>query len=82
MDPLPIPLLLPIKHRILVLRPHLRLRRHLLLPPLQLHRRLHMLLLERAVDGRDHVVDETEAFALTALLGGGEAPGDFPAVGC
>lgn len=78
MNPLPIPLLLPIKHRILVLRPHLPLRQHLLLPPLQLHRRLHLLLLERAVNGRDHVVDETEAFALAALLRGGESPGYFP----
>lgn len=78
MDSLPIPLLLPIKHRIFILRSHLRLRRHLLLPPLQLGCRLHVLLLEGIVDGLNYVVHKTKAFALTALLGGGETPGYFP----
>lgn len=78
MNPLPIPLLLPIKHGIFVLRSHLRLRWHLLFPPLQLGCRLHVVLLEGIVDGRYNIVDETEAFALTALLGGGETPGYFP----
>lgn len=78
MHPLPISLLLPIKHRILILWPHLPLRRHLLLPPFEIPRRIHICPLERCVDGCDHVIDEAEAFALATLLGGGEAPGYFP----
>ena len=78
MNPLPIPLLLPIKHRILILGSHLRLRRHLLFPPLQLRCGLHVLLLEGVVNGCYDIVDETKAFALAALLGVGEAPGYLP----
>ena len=78
MDPLAIPLLLAVEHGVFVLGPHLRLRRHLLFPPLQFRRGAHVVPLEGVVDGRDYVVDETEAFALTALLGNGETPGDFP----
>ena len=81
MNPLSIMSLLAIKHCIFILRPHLRLRRHLLFPPLQLRRRCHVVLLERIVDRCDYIVDETEAFALAALLGDGETPGDFPARG-
>ena len=81
MDPLPIPLLLAIKHCIFILRSHLRLRRHLLFPPLQLGCGLHVLLLEGTVDGGYYIVDKTETFALTALLGVGETPGDFPVRG-
>ena len=78
MDALPIALFLPIEHRIFILRSHLRLRWHLLFPPLQLHCRFHLLLLEGIVNGCYDIVDETKAFTLTALLGGGEAPRDFP----
>lgn len=39
MNPLPIPLLLPIKNGIFILRPHLLLPRHLRLPPLDLLQR-------------------------------------------
>lgn len=77
MYPLPIPLLLPIKNRIFILRPHLLLPRHLRLPPLNL---LHgtPLLLQRRVHARNDAVDSTQAFALTGFLVGGETPGDFP----
>ena len=71
-------LLLAIKHCIFILWSHLRLRRHLVLPPLQLRRGAQVVLFECIVDCCYHVVDETEAFALTALLGNGETPGDFP----
>ena len=81
MNALPIPLLLPIKHGIFILRPHLRLRRHFLFPPLQLRRGLHVVSLERIVNSFDHIVNETQTFALTALLGGGKTPGYFPARG-
>lgn len=81
MNALPIALFLPIKHRIFILRPHLRLRWHLLFPPLQLHCRFHLLLLEGIVNGCYDIVNETKAFALTAFLGGGEAPGYFPVRG-
>lgn len=71
MNPLAIPPLLAIKHCVFILRPHLRLRRHLLLPPLQFRRRPHVVLLEGVVYRRYDVVDETEPFALTPLLGRG-----------
>ena len=77
-NPLAITLLLAIKHGIFILRSHLRLRWHLLFPPLQLRRRLHIVLLEGIVDSRDYIVDKAKAFPLTALLGGGEAPGYLP----
>ena len=73
--------LLAIKHCIFILRPHLRLRRHLLFPSVQLRRRGHVVLLERIVDRRDYIVDVSEAFALAPLLGDGETPGDFPVGG-
>ena len=78
MDPLPIMPLLAIKHCIFILRPHFLFRRHLLLPPLQLRCRFHVVLLERIVDRCYYVIDQTEAFALAALLGDGETPGSFP----
>ena len=78
MNPLPIMPLFAIKHCIFILWPHLRLRRHLLFPPLQLRCRSHVILLERIVDGCYYIVDETEAFALAALLGDGKTPGYFP----
>lgn len=78
MNSLTIPLLLPIKHRIFILGSHLRLRRHLLFPPLQLRCRLHVLLLEGIVNGCYDIVDKTKAFALAALLRVGETPGYFP----
>lgn len=78
MDPLPIPLLLPVKNRILIPRSHLVLARHFLLPPLDTLRRLAQFP-QRAVHGRDDGVHEPQAFALARFLGGGQAPGDFPA---
>ena len=81
MDPLPIMPLLAIKHCIFILRPHLRLRQHLLFPPLQLRCRSHVVFLERIVDRCDYIVDETEAFALAALLGDRQTPGYFPVKG-
>lgn len=78
MNPLPIPLCLPVKHRVLVPRHHLLLLRHLSLPSFYGFTDLPRLG-ERRVDGRDHVVDHAQAFALAGFLGGGEAPGDFPA---
>lgn len=78
MNPLPIPLLLAIKHRIFILRSHLRLRWHLLFPPLQLCCGLHIFLLEGIVDSRYYIVDKAKAFPLPALLRGGETPGYFP----
>ena len=78
MNPLPVMPLFPIKHCVFILGPHLRLRRHLLFPPLQPRCRSHVVLLERIVDRCYHVVDETEAFALAALLGDGKTPGSFP----
>jgi len=78
MYPLPIPLHLPIKHSILILGPHLGLSGHFLLPALQRGRAGHVVFLEGGVHGRDDAVDHAEAFALAALLVGGEAPGDFP----
>lgn len=78
MNRLSIPLLLAIKNGIFVLRSHLRLRRHLLFPPLQLGCRFHVLLLEGIVDSCYYIVDKAEAFALTALLGVGKTPGYFP----
>ena len=73
--------LLAIKHCIFILRSHLRLRRHLLFPPLQLCCRSQIVFLERIVDCCYYIVDETEAFALAALLGDGETPGSFPVKG-
>ena len=81
MNPLAIALLLAIKHGVFILWSHLRLRGHLVLPALQLDGGGEAVLLEGAVDGRDDGVDEAEAFALAALLGRGETPGDFPAKG-
>lgn len=83
MNTLAIPPLLAIKHGVFILWPHLRLRRHLLFPPLQFGCRPHVVLLEGIVDSRYYIVDETEAFALTALLGDGKTPGYFPVTkGC
>ena len=81
MNSLPITPLFAIKHCIFILWSHLRLCRHLLFPPLQLRRRLHIVFPERIVDRCYYVVDETEAFALAALLGDGETPGYFPVKG-
>lgn len=78
MNAFPIPLLLPIKHCIFILRSHLRLRWHLLFPPLQLRCRLHVVFLEGVVNSGDYIVNKTKAFALAALLGGGKTPGYFP----
>lgn len=60
MDPLPIPPLLPIKHRVLVLGKHLGLARHLGLPPLD-GLQLHTLFLQRIIHDRDDLVDALEA---------------------
>jgi len=76
-NPLPIPLRLPVKHRILILRHHLLLLGHLGLPSLYRFAELAGLC-KRGVDGRDHIIDHAQAFALTSFLGGGKAPGDFP----
>lgn len=73
-------LFLPIKHRIFILRPHFPFRRHLLFPPLHILHRFNVLLLERTVHHRYNVIDESQSFALTALLGVGEAPWNFPVV--
>ena len=81
MNALSITLLFPIKHSIFILRSHLRLRWHLLFPSLQISRRLHVILLEGVIDGSYDLVDEPKAFALTAFLGSGEAPGYFPVNG-
>ena len=78
MNALSITLLFPIKHSIFILRSHLRLRWHLLFPSLQIDRRLQVILLEGVVDGSYYLVDQPKAFALTAFLGSGEAPGYFP----
>lgn len=77
MHPLPIPLLLPIKHRILIPRLHLRLRRHLILPPLHALRH-QSLARESGIERRNDGVDGAQAFALARFLWGGEAEGDFP----
>ena len=81
MNSLPIMPLFAIKHCIFILWPHLRLRRHLLFPPLQLRYRSHVVLLERIVDRCYYIVDKTEAFALAALLRDGKTPGYFPVKG-
>lgn len=76
-DPLPIPLLLAIKDRILVLGPHFLLPRHLSFPPVKV---LHAAALfsKCGVYACDDAVDSPETFALPSFLGGGEAPWDFP----
>ena len=78
MNALSIPLRFPIKDCVFIFRSHLRLCRHLLFPPLQIGCRLHTMFLEGVIDGRYYIVDKTKAFALTAFLGSGETPGDFP----
>lgn len=80
MNPLPIPLLLPIKNCIFILRPHLLLPRHLRLPPLDLLQRA-PLFPERSIEGGDYGVDGAETFALAGFLRRGEAEGDFPVEG-
>ena len=81
MNALPIRLRFPVKHCVFVFRSHLRLCWHLLFPSLQIGCRLHVVLLEGVIDGGYYIVDQTEAFALTAFLGSGEAPGYFPVNG-
>lgn len=77
MNSLPIPLLLAVKDRIFILRPHLLLPRHLRLPSLHLLQTT-PLFFERGIDDCDDVVDAAEAFALTRFLMWGEAEGYFP----
>lgn len=80
MNPLPIPLLLPIKNGIFILRPHLLLPRHLRLPPLDLFQRA-PLFPQGGIDGGDDGVDGAEAFALAGFLRRGEPEGEFPVEG-
>lgn len=80
MHTLPIPLLLPIKNRIFILRHHLLLARHLRFPPLdgfcgQAG------FCQRVVEDGDDGVDGAEAFTVTRFLRAGEPPGDFPGGG-
>lgn len=74
---LPVPLLLPVEHSILVLRHHHLLRRHLGLPPLHGWQRL-ALLGERLVERRDHAVNVPQAQPMSALLELRQAEGDLP----
>jgi len=67
MNPLPIPLHLAIENRILILRPHLPLDRHLSVPPLERLGR-EALLGQGVGDGGDEGVDGAEAFALARFL--------------
>ena len=74
----PVFLLLAIEDRIFIFRQHLLFPRHFLVPSLQVLRR-HPFPAEGAIEGRDDVVDKAKAFALPALLHGGESPRYFPA---
>ncbi len=80
MNPLPIPLLLPIKDRIFILRPHLLLPRHLHFPSFHLLQSI-PLFTEGVIDHGDDGVDGAETFALAGFLRGGQAEGDLPVVG-
>lgn len=71
-------LLLAIKHRILVSRPHLRLSRHVRLPTFERAWNHRSLFCQCRIDGSDDSIDGAKAFALACLLRGGHAPGDFP----
>jgi hypothetical protein len=74
---LPVVLLVPSEHGVLVLGPHLRLSRHLGLPPLR-GLAAQPLPCERAVDDGDDAVDVAEALAVAGLALAGHAPGGFP----
>lgn len=78
MDAFSILLLLAVEDGVFVLGPHLRLGRHLGLPPLQVLERL-ALPRQRLVDGRHDGVDGLEAVSLASLLELGQPPGDLPA---
>ena len=67
----------PVKHGVLVPRQHLRLGRHLSLPPLDGLDRLAPPG-QRGVDRGHDVVDGPQAEPLPALLEAGHAPGDLP----
>ena len=77
MDSLPIPLLLAVENRVLILGPHLRLRRHLGFPSLEDLERL-ALFGERLVDGCNDGVDSPQTVSLASLLKLRQPPGDLP----
>jgi len=65
---LAIPLLLPVKHGVLVSGQHLLLRGHLCVPPFQLLQSL-ALLRQRRIHRRDDIVDGPKALSLSVFLG-------------
>lgn len=77
---LAISLLLRVEDGVFVFRQHLRLSRHLRLPPLQLLQSLSLLGQSRA-DSCNYIVDGPKALSLSVLLGLGESPGDLPVRG-
>lgn len=78
MNALAIPLHLAIKHAVFVLGQHLLLRRHLLLPALDLLQALAHAA-QRVVERADDAVDMAQALAVAVFLVSREAVGDFPA---
>jgi len=80
MYPLPIPLLLPIKDGVFVLRYHLLLARHLRFPSLDGFCGK-TLFCQCCVEDGDYGINSAETFTVTRFLRAGEAPGDFPGAG-